>query len=77
MKSWTLIKAIRRGFAAAQEAPPAQHFKAADKIIVCSHCGSDGFAKAGLFGLTYAGYGLRCCRCSHLEYFGKNPPTQV
>jgi hypothetical protein len=70
------LKAVRRGIKAAFNPPPSHKFQAAGKIIACSHCGSEGFEWAGVAGISYAGYGVKCCRCSHVEYFGKRPKEQ-
>ena len=67
------IKAIRRGIKAAFNAARSHKYEAAGKTIVCSHCGHDEFERAGLAGMTHAGYGVKCCHCSHIEYFGKQP----
>ena len=70
------FKAIRSGIKAgvnAMKSPQPRHFQAAGKTIVCSHCGYDGFVRAGLAGITMAGYGVKCCRCDHIEYFGAQP----
>jgi hypothetical protein len=67
------LNAVRRGIKAALNAPPSHQYQAAGKTIVCSHCGSDAFERVGVAGISYAGHGVQCCRCSHIEYFGKRP----
>jgi hypothetical protein len=73
------IKALRRGIKAGVDAvqhPAPHHFQAAGKTIVCSHCGSDSFASFGVVGLSLAGFGLQCSKCTRLEYFASQP-TQI
>jgi hypothetical protein len=67
------LRALRRGVKAALKAPQPQKFQAQAKPVVCSLCGHDGFERYGPAGFTFAGYGLECSRCSHLEYFAKRP----
>jgi hypothetical protein len=67
------LNAVRRGIKAALKAPRTHKYEAAGKTIVCSHCGSDDFEWVGVGGISYAGYGVKCDRCSHIEYFGKRP----
>ena len=47
--------------------------KAAGKTIVCPHCGSDSFASFGVVGLSLAGFGIQCSKCTRLEYFASQP----
>ena len=70
------LNAVRRGIKAAMAPPPGHKYQAAGKTIVCPHCGSDVFAWAGLGGISHAGYGVKCCRCTHIEYFGDRPKEQ-
>ena len=67
------LNAVRRGIKAAMHAPPSYKFQAAGKTILCSHCGSDAFNWVGVAGISYAGYGVKCSRCTHIEYFGERP----
>jgi hypothetical protein len=70
------IKALRRGIQAGMDAmqDSALHrFEAAGKTIVCSHCGSDSFASVGVVGLSLAGYGIQCSKCTRIEYFASQP----
>jgi hypothetical protein len=67
------INAVRRGFKAALHPPPGYKYEAAGKTIVCSHCGTDLFNWVGVAGISCAGYGVMCCRCTHIEYFGTRP----
>jgi len=50
-----------------------QKFQAGGKPVICSHCRSDGFQWYGLAGASFAGYGLECVQCGHLEYYTKKP----
>ena len=73
------IKAIRRGLKAGVEAvqnPHPNQFKAGGKTIVCSHCGNDAFDLVGVAGISIAGYGIVCSKCTHILYF-KNKPRQI
>jgi hypothetical protein len=73
------IKALRRGIKAGVDAmhdPAPHHFQAAGKTVVCSHCGSDSFTSLGVVGLSLAGFGLKCSKCTRLEYFASQP-TQI
>ena len=47
--------------------------QAAGKKVMCSHCGSDIFTRSGISG--FAGVGLVCVKCSHIEYFVKSPAS--
>jgi hypothetical protein len=67
------LRAIRRGVKAALENPKPHHFQTVSQPVVCSLCGGDSFERYGVAGFTYAGYGLECSRCGHLEYFAKQP----
>ncbi len=70
------IKAIRRGIKAGVSAiqnPHPHQFQAGGKIVACSHCGNDTFELVGVAGLSYAGYGIECSKCSHIQYFRKKP----
>ena len=70
------IKAIRRGIkatVAAVQHPTAHQFQAGGKTIVCSHCGHDGFDLVGVAGISIAGYGIECSKCTHIQYFRKKP----
>ena len=70
------IKAIRRGIKAgvnAMQNPQHDHFQAAGKTIVCSHCGNDSFDYIGVGGFSIAGYGIECSKCTHVEYFISAP----
>jgi hypothetical protein len=67
------IKALRRGIKAAIGPERSERFEVCGKVVICSHCGSDGFRRYGVLGASYGGYGLECFRCSHIEYFGKKP----
>jgi len=73
------IKALRRGIKAGvdamQDSVP-HHFEAAGKTIVCPHCGSDSFASFGVVGLSLAGFGIQCSKCTRIEYFA-SPPSQI
>jgi hypothetical protein len=71
----TLRRADEAGVDAMQSSAP-HRFQAAGKTIVCSHCGSDLFASFGVVGLSLAGYGLQCSKCTRLEYFASQP-TQL
>ena len=70
------INALRRGMkagvAAMQDSVP-HRFEAAGKTIVCPHCGSDSFASFGVVGLSLAGFGLQCSKCTRIEYFASQP----
>jgi len=73
------LKTLRRGDEAGVDATQSSaphRFQAAGKTIVCSHCGSDLFASFGVVGLSLAGYGLQCSKCTRLEYFASQP-TQL
>jgi hypothetical protein len=72
------IKALQRGIKAAMAAPEPQRFQAGGKIIACSQCGSTDFVpyeltKSATEGLLRELYGLRCAKCSHLEFFAQRP----
>jgi hypothetical protein len=70
------IKALRRGIKAgvnAMQNPKHDRFQAAGKTIVCSHCGNDSFDFIGLSGFSFAGYGIECAKCTHVEYFTSSP----
>ena len=70
------IEAIRRGIEAgvnAMQNPQPHHFQAAGKSIVCSHCGHDSFDLVGVAGMSLAGHGIKCAKCTHIEYFGSEP----
>jgi hypothetical protein len=69
------IKAIRRGIKAGVNAmhSQARRFQAGGKTVVCSHCGNDTFESVGLGGISFAGSGIACSRCTHIEYFTTTP----
>ncbi len=67
------LSAVRKGIKAALHPPTSFRYEAGGKIVVCSHCGSDAFDWVGVAGISYAGYGVKCVRCTHIEYFGKRP----
>ena len=71
----TLRRGVEAGVDATQSSAP-DRFQAAGKTIVCCHCGSDLFASFGVVGLSLAGYGLQCSKCTRLEYFASQP-TQL
>lgn len=69
-------KAIGRGIKPginAMQNPLHDHFQAGGKTIVCSHCGSDSFDYIGVAGISIAGYGIGCSKCSHFEHFTSAP----
>jgi hypothetical protein len=70
------IKAIRRGIKAgvnSMQHPQHGHFQAGGKTIVCSHCGNDSFDYIGVAGISIAGYGIACSKCTHVQYFTSAP----
>jgi hypothetical protein len=70
------IKALRRGIKAGVDAvqhPRAHQFQAAGKTVVCPHCGNDAFDLVGVAGISIAGYGIVCSKCTHILYFTKKP----
>jgi hypothetical protein len=72
------VKAIKRGVVAALRKPSPRKYKAAGKLITCSHCDSDLFwpyalTKFASEGLLREQHGLECGACSHLEMFTKQP----
>jgi hypothetical protein len=70
------IKAIRRGIKAgvnSMQNPQPNHFQAGGKAIVCSHCGNDSFDYIGVAGISIAGYGIACSKCTLVEYFTSAP----
>jgi hypothetical protein len=66
-------RAVKEGLKVAAGAQTPHKYQAGAKVIVCSHCGADGFQPYGPFGATFGGYGLECCNCAHIEYFGRKP----
>jgi hypothetical protein len=70
------IRAIRRGIKAGakavQESDPPK-FESGGKTIICSHCGSDHLYMVGVAGISVAGYGIECSKCTHIQYFRKKP----
>jgi hypothetical protein len=76
--TFTAIK--RAAKVALKETLRPRQFQVASHRVVCSLCGSDEFQwhGHGALGTRYKvlgveGYALQCCRCSHLELFGKRP----
>ncbi len=70
------IDALRRGIKAGVDAMQSSQpgrFQAGGKTIVCSHCGNDTFEQVGVAGVSFAGYGVACSKCSHIEYFRSEP----
>ena len=70
------IKAIRRGIKAGVNAiqnPKHHQFQAGGKTVACSQCGNDTFDVVGVTGRTFAGYGIECSQCTHIEYFSEQP----
>jgi 4-hydroxy-3-methylbut-2-en-1-yl diphosphate synthase IspG/GcpE len=70
------IKAIRRGIKAGVDAvqnPHANQFQAGGKTISCPHCGNNAFDLVGVAGISIAGYGIECSKCTHIQYFRKKP----
>jgi hypothetical protein len=47
---------------------------AGGKVILCSGCSGEHFELVGAGGVSYAGYGINCSGCTHIQYFGKNSP---
>jgi hypothetical protein len=56
--------------------PTPGRFQAAGKTIVCPPCGNDSFTSFGVVGISLAGYGIQCSKCTRLEYFA-SPPSQI
>ncbi|WP_309715006.1 hypothetical protein [Armatimonas sp.] len=78
------LNALKRGFAAAVTSSSTAHsFSAADKKIVCLHCGEDKFFRGNAlidrnrlidtdwFDSDVAL--LACAKCSRLEWFADEP----
>jgi hypothetical protein len=53
--------------------PQLHRYQAAGKTIICSHCGNDSFDLVGVAGISFAGHGIKCSKCTHIEYFGTEP----
>ncbi len=70
------LKAIRRGIKAgvnAMQHPHHSRFQAGGQTVVCSHCGNDTFDLIGVAGMSIAGFGIECSKCTHIEYFTSKP----
>jgi hypothetical protein len=70
------IEALRRGIKAGVEAMQSSQpgrFQAGGKTIVCTHCGNDIFEPVGMVGMSVAGYGIACSKCTRIDYFRSEP----
>ena len=76
-----LLDDFRRGYAG----DDTQHYRIADKLVVCPHCGGKDFdhgtAQLNTAGMTFlnldwanrSAHTLTCVNCSRIEWFLQKP----
>jgi hypothetical protein len=67
-----LQRGVKTGVDAMQDSVP-HRFEAAGKTIACPHCGSESFVSFGVVGLSLAGFGIQCSKCTRIQYFASHP----